>query len=795
MKKPIPFGKYVLLDRINVGGMAEVFKAKAFGVEGFERLVAVKRILPNIAEDEDFITMFIDEAKIAVQLQHANVAQIFDLGKVEDSYFIALEYVSGKDLRAIFDRCRAQLGTPMPVAQACFVIMKVCEGLDYAHHKRDAAGKELGLVHRDVSPQNVLVAYEGEVKLIDFGIAKAASKSSNTQAGILKGKFGYMSPEQVRGLGLDRRSDIFSVGIILYELLTGERLFLGESDFSTLEKVRNVEILPPSTYNRKIPEELERIVFKVLSKDVEDRYANAIDLHDELQAFLYSSGEFYSRKDLSAWMKKFFAKEIDEETRQLEEYKHIQSPPRDTPAHGSPAVAPPRHVPSDGLRQPASRGEAPARSARPPSPQPRPDEAETHVYRDGEGSGAQAAPVALGPQPGASGAGTQSSMSAALPSPPPAAAPRSRSLLIAAGVVALALASGGAAAWVHARRPGTLSVGSEPADVRVFVDGVRQPGEATPLTVSLPAGEHVVRVERDGYEPAEQRVRVAAGGRHRLPLRLAPMLAAGFLVYSDPAGASITLDGRALDGATPIRVSAIAVGDHLVELRKPGYQPVRRRATAEAAAPVRLDFTLEPAASSADLRSRPPGAKVYLTFDGARHLMGKTPLAMKDLDAAKSYVVSLERSGCEQWSQPLRFEGGPVAIDAEMSCAGRSSAHPAGWAEAGGGGDGHRSGRGSDSAAQRGPGGSAGGVRKGGGAATARAPSAMGYLKINSKPWAKILIDGRDTGLTTPQLKLPLQAGQHRITLDNPSFNVSKTMNVEIVEGETLTKIEDLRNP
>src|SRR5215831_10941104 len=344
--------------------MAEVFKAKAFGVEGFERLLAVKRILPNIAEDKEFIEMFIDEAKIAVQLNHANIAQIFDLGKVEDSFFIALEFVHGKDLRSIFDRGR-QVGQIMPIAQACFVIMKVCEGLDYAHNKRDASGRELNLVHRDVSPQNVLVSYEGEIKLIDFGIAKAAGKASKTQAGILKGKFGYMSPEQVRGLPIDRRSDIFSVGIVLYELLTGERLFVGESDFSTLEKVRNVEILPPSTYNRKIPDELERIVLKTLAKDVEDRYQNAIDLHDDLQAFMYTAGEFYSRKDLAAWMKKTFATEIEEETRKLEEYRNI-SPP-------DPRTIKPTSQPGRPSSRPATNPPPPpaaAMAARQPTPKP-----------------------------------------------------------------------------------------------------------------------------------------------------------------------------------------------------------------------------------------------------------------------------------------------------------------------------------------------------------------------------------------------------------------------------------------
>src|SRR5436190_20143835 len=365
LTQPIPFGKYFLLDRINVGGMAEVFRAKAFGVEGFERVVAVKRILPTIAEDTDFITMFIDEAKIAVQLNHANIAQIFDLGKVGDSYFIALEYVHGKDLRSLFDLTRSQ-GEPMPVAVACYVIMKVCEGLDYAHNKRDATGQDLHLVHRDVSPQNIIISYEGEVKLIDFGIAKAVGKGSKTQAGILKGKFGYMSPEQVRGLPLDRRSDVFSVGIVLYELLTGERLFVGESDFSTLEKVRNVEILPPSAYNRKIPEDLERIVLKALSKDVEDRYQSAIDLHDDLQAFMYTAGEFYSRKELAAWMKRHFSDEIAGERQRDESWRGVDLAA--AAAHGAAAAAS-ASAPSAGA---AANGAAarPRAASRPPPPPP-----------------------------------------------------------------------------------------------------------------------------------------------------------------------------------------------------------------------------------------------------------------------------------------------------------------------------------------------------------------------------------------------------------------------------------------
>ncbi|HKE15869.1 MAG TPA: protein kinase [Kofleriaceae bacterium] len=418
MKKPIPFGKYYLLERINVGGMAEVFRAKAYGVEGFERLVAVKRILPNIAEDKDFIRMFIDEAKIAVQLNHANIAQIFDLGVVDTHYYIALEHIHGRDLRAIFDRCRQRgggqeaPGEPMPIAQACFVTMKVCEGLDYAHNKRDQTGRELNLVHRDVSPQNVLVSFEGEVKLIDFGIAKAAGKGSKTQAGILKGKFGYMSPEQVRGLPIDRRSDVFSAGIVLYELLTGERLFVGESDFSTLEKVRNVEILPPSTYNRRIPDELERIVLKALAKDPEERYQNGIDLHDELQAFVYTAGEFYSRKDLAGWMKATFAAEIEDETAKLESFRHMSAPDGQGEEPGVPSPPAPQPIPLSSARrtsgaqsaesaQPARRAtlSMPAVVPMPPGARPSPPRVTAGGRRSGP-LAAQEAPVTeLSPAP------------------------------------------------------------------------------------------------------------------------------------------------------------------------------------------------------------------------------------------------------------------------------------------------------------------------------------------------------------------------------------------------------------
>ncbi len=395
-RQPIPFGKYLLLDRINIGGMAEVWRAKTFGAGGFERLVAIKRILPNIAEDEEFITMFIDEAKITVQLNHANIAQIYELSSIANSYFIAMEYVSGKDMRAMFDRCRKR-GEPAPIPLTAYLIAQCCEGLDYAHRANDKNGRPMGIVHRDVSPQNAIISYEGEVKVIDFGIAKAAGKATKTQAGILKGKFGYMSPEQIRGLPLDRRSDVFAIGVCLYEMLTGERLFVGDSDFSVLEKVRKVEVLPPSHFNRKIPDALEKIVMKSLAKDVDERYSYASELGEDLRKFLYTSGYSFGRKDLAAFMKATFAEDVDKEKTRLQEYSDIKPPegmlaaadmgfgmghvpsPANIPLNASavtamPTMAPPMVAPSSMNLAPVIRAPptlAPASSAPRPGNLPR----------------------------------------------------------------------------------------------------------------------------------------------------------------------------------------------------------------------------------------------------------------------------------------------------------------------------------------------------------------------------------------------------------------------------------------
>ncbi|MEP6993639.1 MAG: protein kinase, partial [Acidobacteriota bacterium] len=306
---PDRFGQYEIIERIASGGMAELYKAKRTGVEGFQKIVAIKKILPHLADDEEFITMFADEAKLAAQLNHPNIIHIYDLGKIQaGGYFIAMEYVDGRDLRAI-QRSARELDVPVPVPLAVYIASKVASALDYAHRRRDAESHELNIVHRDVSPQNILISYEGDIKLCDFGIAKAASKVGQTQSGALKGKLQYMSPEQAWGRAIDRRSDLFSLGVVLHELLTGERLFGGETDIQMLEKVRNADVAPPSRLNPEVPRNLDAVVLRALAKDPEERYANASDLLRELDSVLYSYTPAPGSADVAIYLHRLMAEE------------------------------------------------------------------------------------------------------------------------------------------------------------------------------------------------------------------------------------------------------------------------------------------------------------------------------------------------------------------------------------------------------------------------------------------------------------------------------------------------------
>lgn len=295
------YGNYFLLEKIAVGGMAELFKAQQRGVQGFQKIVAIKRILPHFSDNEDFVTMFIDEAKLAAQLTHPNIVQIFDLGKAGSSYYIAMEYVNGRDLRTLLRKVR-EYGMPFPEQVAAFVVMKVAAALDYAHRKRGFDDRELKLVHRDISPQNVILSTEGAVKLVDFGIAKAASKASHTVAGALKGKLLYMSPEQATGQPLDNRSDLYSLGLVLFELLTGERCFQADSELGVLEKVRLGRISDLATLNPSVSREMAAIVSRALQKGVDHRYPSARFMERDLREYLQRQGTPLTEHDVAEYM-------------------------------------------------------------------------------------------------------------------------------------------------------------------------------------------------------------------------------------------------------------------------------------------------------------------------------------------------------------------------------------------------------------------------------------------------------------------------------------------------------------
>jgi serine/threonine protein kinase len=325
MFKPTQFGKYYLTERIAVGGMAELFKATLFGVSGFEKPMVVKQILPKYSKNDEFIRMFVDEAKIAVTLTHGNIVPVYELGRTDGVYFIAMEYIHGRDLADILEAARSR-GQPLSAEHAAYITIEICKGLEYAHRRTDGEGRSLQVIHRDVSPPNILISFDGEVKIADFGIAKAAHKLGSTEAGVVKGTFGYMSPEQVRGLPLDHRTDIFSAGILLHEMLTGRRLFTGDSEIEAIERVKLARVPAPSALNPRVPAAVDPIVFKALAREPSDRFGDANEFQLALSRFLFTAGKGATASTLSRYIRDLFAEEVAKE-----QAREASRPPAPTP--------------------------------------------------------------------------------------------------------------------------------------------------------------------------------------------------------------------------------------------------------------------------------------------------------------------------------------------------------------------------------------------------------------------------------------------------------------------------------
>ncbi len=327
---PHVFGRYLLLKRLSRGGMGEIFLAKLGEIQGFEKLVIIKKILPNLVADEEFIKRFIDEAQVAIKLQHANIAPVFEVGKVDGEYFLAIEYIEGRDLRRLISRQREER-TRLPPDLCLFISRELANGLAYAHRRTDEKGQSLALVHCDISPPNVMVSFEGEVKVIDFGIAKSAIRIAGSNPNMGFGKFGYMAPEQlVRGGVVDRRTDVYAAGVVLYELLTGERLFLFPEGADYRQIARMVtagKITAPSVRDPRLDPEFDPIVMRALSSQQDQRYQTAEEFRDAIQTKLSQLNPTISADALAHYMRELFNEEITEEHRLVATMKAVDVAP------------------------------------------------------------------------------------------------------------------------------------------------------------------------------------------------------------------------------------------------------------------------------------------------------------------------------------------------------------------------------------------------------------------------------------------------------------------------------------
>ncbi len=663
--EPRQFGKYFLIDKLAMGGMAEIYKAKTYGVDGFEKVLVVKKILAHCAADRDFITMLTDEAKLSVLLSHANIVQVYDLGKVGEDYFIAMEYIHGINLRDIMYSCReAQRNVPPEIA--VYIVSEICKGLDYAHRKGDANGNELKIVHRDISPQNILLSYEGEVKIVDFGIAKAAMNISHTMAGILKGKIAYMSPEQAMGKTVDQRTDIFSTGILLYEALVGSKLYTGESQFEVLKKIRTTTITADNLPDA-IPQALRPILAKALAYEVEDRYQTAADFQIDLTKYLYSTYADFSPRKLAAFIKEVFREDImrereskaraealESDTSSMsvnEGAKQVDIVHRDiTDVHREATT--PIQAPKEEFMETAMTPITPKRRTKKAAPPPPPPD----EYEDEE----EGAPPPRRPR------GTR--RGSWLPT-------AALLVIIAAGLWALYMYVPQIRFWETAppvQKPQlavtTATVNSDPVGAQVFVDE-RATGLATPAVIpSLEVGKsYKVKLVLPGHVPAEQILTITSAQPVTLTV---PLLKESGVVTisSNPAGARITLDGADTGKVTPSTVDRIALNiEHRITLSKEGFEDVEQVINLPNAVPQSIIMAmreLRPETGTVSVTSTPVGAAIAI--DGV-DTDRETPAKISNLELKKEHTLTLTYKELTPFEKKFTLENAtPLDIAGEL---------------------------------------------------------------------------------------------------------------------------------
>jgi len=543
--KPHLFGKFFLLQRLAVGGMAEIYRARVVGAAGFEKELVVKRILPNRAQDQGFISMLVNEAKLTVQLTHNNIAQISECGIIDGNYFIAMELVNGVSMKEVM-HAFSRTGTTISPEQAIFMVLQLLQGLDHAHKKTDAQGHPLQIVHCDVSPDNALVSFEGEVKLLDFGIARAATGLSNYKEGMLMGKLGYVAPEQASlETRWDHRVDIFASGIILYELLTGQKPFPKATDVESLVVSRKAKVVPPTTLEPRLPKDIDQIVAHALAYDPEKRFPDARSFADALVDVLFPTPHSSVQDLLSRQMHQVFSEKI---SRQRQARAHdalimkvltsiAARPVEDLRIAAAPGSTPPSGLPAeDGLPEVEPLATL---------PEPLPEEA-----RHGAAS------------------------SASRPAHRPVVVRRGASAGVLALTALVAALAGAAGAWFGAPwlRHGAVVVTSDPPGAEVALDGTPT-GQRTPTALE---GIPLSRPHQLTFTgPALRAVTVPlAPSPGRLVARVHAHLDStlgSLTVDSDPPGAQVKLDDRHV-GVTPVTVPRVLLDRrHRIDLSLPGY--------------------------------------------------------------------------------------------------------------------------------------------------------------------------------------------------------------------------------
>ena len=636
-EEPLPrqFGKYTLLRKLAAGGMAELYLALHCSVAGFEKLVVIKRILPSMNHDKAFIEMLLHEARIAATLSHPNIVQIFDVGQVDGTYFIAMEHIHGEDVRSIVRGMKRKNVAEFPREYALSITLGMCAGLAYAHEKRDLEGALLHIVHRDISPQNIVVTFTGDVKIVDFGIAKSGIQiADDTKDGQLKGKVPYMSPEQARGEEIDWRSDIFAVGVMLFELTTGRRLFKGASEYETLTMIIDRDYPRPSQVKPGYPPALEQVVLKALAKRREDRYQSAREMQTDLEAYIREERVAVSHVSLSRWMEHLFEEKLSQQKAVLQDIKQLADvlvSQQASSMYEEPMTSGAGMTSGSGI------------TAAPPRRRP----------LGGVALGAAAALVLVGAGGGALYLRSQPAQGGPVAQAPAQASPTSAQT-----------------AAPEAR--GAIEITTEPPGCAIWINGDLHK-EVTPARIdNLPLDRELdVKLTRDGLEPHREAVTLTAAAPSAT---LSKKMDAGSVtvVLEVTPPASVWVDGQAWKGKSD-RIDNLSAGEeHKLVLSADGYapktvivsaRPGETRVVKERLLKLETGGGAQPAVAAADagppakVRVRASGGFCNVTVNGAA--MGPTPV--EAVVKAGSVRIGCKSPDGTSQSQAVRVSPGEIA--------------------------------------------------------------------------------------------------------------------------------------